>query len=248
MIAISQTVPMMQLPLYFHLVLGYGPLLATVALAPLFAALLLAGPVAGILLARYSPRTLVGAGVVAIGAADLLLWAIATPSAGYVLFVIPCVLVGAGFVVATTVRTAIIFASVPRGLPATAAALNEASIAVGSRIGIVLVTAVVAQTAIATYTASVAGLPPAEAQQSIAAFRDILTAVGTPSFDQVAAAVTATDVRPYLDAYASGVRAAFGLGGIAAVVGGAIAWVALGRRDPLVTVWEHRDEREVVAG
>ena len=247
-IAISQTVPMMQLPLYFHLVLGYGPLLATVALAPLFAALLLAGPVAGILLARYSPRTLVGAGVVAIGAADLLLWAIATPSAGYVLFVIPCVLVGAGFVVATTVRTAIIFASVPRGLPATAAALNEASIAVGSRIGIVLVTAVVAQTAIATYTASVAGLPPAEAQQSIAAFRDILTAVGTPSFDQVAAAVTATDVRPYLDAYASGVRAAFGLGGIAAVVGGAIAWVALGRRDPLVTVWEHRDEREVVAG
>jgi len=111
-----------------------------------------------------------------------------------------------------------------------------------------MVTAVVAQTAIATYTASVAGLPAAEAQQSIAAFRDILTAVGTPSFDQVAAAVTATDVRPYLDAYAAGVRAAFGLGGIAAVVGGAIAWVALGRRDPLVTVWEHRDEREVVAG
>ena len=247
-IAISQTVPMMQLPLYFHLVLGYGPLLAMVAVGPLFAALLLAGPVAGILLARFSPRTLVGVGVVAIGAADLLLWAIATPSAGYVLFVIPCVLVGAGFVVATTVRTAIIFASVPRGLPATAAALNEASIAVGSRIGIVLVTAVVAETAMATYTASVAGLPATEAQRSIAAFRDILTAVGTPSFDQVAAAVTATDVRPYLDAYASGVRAAFGLGGIAAVVGGAIAWVALGRRDPLVTVWEHRDEREVVAG
>ena len=41
-------------------------------------------------------------------------------------------------------RTAIIFASVPRGLPATAAALNEASLAVGNRIGIVLVTAIVA--------------------------------------------------------------------------------------------------------
>ena len=54
---------------------------------------------------------------------------IAGPGTGYVLFVLPLVLIGAGFVVATTVRTAIIFASVPRGLPATAAALNEASLA-----------------------------------------------------------------------------------------------------------------------
>ena len=247
-IAISQTVPMMELPLYFHLVLGYGPLLAMVAVAPLFVALVVAGPVAGILLARYSPRTLVGAGAVAIGAADLMLWAIATPSAGYLLFVFPCVLVGAGFVVATTVRTAIIFSSVPRGLPATAAALNEASLSVGSRIGIVVVTAVVAETAIATYTASVSSLPAAEAQQAIAAFRDILTAVGTPSFTMVASAVGAVDAQPYVDAYATGVRAAFGLGGVAAVVGGAIAWLALGRRDPLVTVWEHSDEREAAAG
>jgi hypothetical protein len=143
---------------------------------------------------------------------------------------------------------AIIFASVPRGLPATAAALNEASLSVGSRIGIVVVTAGVAQTAIATYTASVSSLPAAEAQQAIAAFRDILTAIGTPSFSQVASAVGSVDAQPYLDAYAAGVRAAFGLGGVAAVVGGAIAWLALGRRDPLVTVWEHSDEREAVAG
>ena len=49
-IAVAQTAPMLQLPLYFHLVLGYGPLLAVVAIAPLFAALVLAGPVAGFLL------------------------------------------------------------------------------------------------------------------------------------------------------------------------------------------------------
>ena len=35
---------------------------------------------------------------------------------------------------------------------------------------------------------------------------------------------------------------------VCAVSGGAIAWLALGRRDPLATVWEHRDEREAVAG
>jgi len=246
-LGIAQTAPMMELPRYFQMVLGYGPLFAVAALAPLFGALVLAGPVAGFLLARYSPRTLVGVGAIVVGLGSFLLSLISTPSAGYLWFIVPCALVGAGFVVATTVRTAIIFASVPRGMPATAAALNEASISVGARIGIVLVTAIVAQVALATYTASVAGLPAAEAQQAIGAFQDILAVVGTPSFSQVAAAVEAANVQPYKDAYAAGVQAALALGGLTAVVGGLIAWVALGRHDPLATVYEHRDEREAVA-
>jgi len=133
-------------------------------------------------------------------------------------------------------------------MPATAAALNEASIGVGARIGIVLVTAIVAEVALATYTATVAGLPAAEAQQAIDAFRDVLAVVGTPSFSQVAAAVEAANVQPYKEAYAAGVQAALALGGLTAVIGGLVAWVALGRRDPLATVWELRDERTAVAG
>ena len=247
-LAVAQTVPMMALPLYFHLVRGYGPLLATVALGPLFIALIAAGPIAGFLLTRFSPRSLVGVGVVAVGLANLLLWLIATPSSSYLAFLVPCFLVGAGFVIATTVRTAIIFASVPRGLPATAAALNESSIAVGTRVGIVLVTVIVAETALATYAASVVALPADEAQRAVSSFHDLLIAVGTPAFSQVASAVDAAEVQPYLDAYLSGLRAAFGFGGLVAVSGGAIAWLALGRRDPLATVWEHRDEREAVPG
>jgi MFS transporter, DHA2 family, multidrug resistance protein len=246
-LGIAQTAPMMELPRYFQLVLGYQPLFAMVALAPLFGALVLAGPVAGFLLGRYSPRTLVGVGATVVGLGCLLLALISTPSAGYPSFVVPCLLVGAGFVVATTVRTAIIFASVPRGMPATAAALNESSIAVGTRIGVVLVTAIVAEVALASYTVSVAGLPATEAQQSIGAFRDVLAAVGTPSFSQVASAVSAADAQPYIEAYASGVRAALALGGLTAVIGGLIAWVALGRHDPLATVYELRDERAAAA-
>jgi hypothetical protein len=200
--------------------------------------------VAGYLLSRASPRTLVGAGVILVGVGDLLLALISRPDAGYPGFVVPCARVGAGFGVATTVRTAIIFASVPRGMPATAAALNEASIAVGARIGIVVVTAIVAEVALATYAATVAGLPAAEAEQALAAFGDVLAVVGTPSFSQVASAVSPADAQPYIDAYAAGVRAALAMSGVAAVIGGLIAWVALGRRDPLATVWELRDERE----
>ena len=167
-IAVSQTAAMLNLPLYFRLVLGYGPVLAVAALAPLFAALVLAGPVAGYLLSRVSPRWLVGGGVVFVGIGNLVLAAVTT-RLRLIRRVRPAMPAHrGGFVVATTVRTAIIFASVPQGLPATAAALNEASISVGSRIGIVVVSALVAQVATAAYTDSVAALPAADASAAIA--------------------------------------------------------------------------------
>jgi MFS family permease len=247
-IAISQTAAMLDLPRYFNLVLGYGPLLAMVALVPLFGALVLAGPVAGFLLGRITPRWLVGGGVIFVGLGNLVLTAVTTSSASYAGFVIPCLLIGAGFVVATTVRTAIIFASVPVGLPATAAALNEASISVGSRIGIVFISAITAQVAMSSYTASVAGLPAAEAAKAIDAFRAVLVAVGTPSFTQVATAVRPEDIRPYLDAYTAGLNYAFFFCGLVGVIGGVIALLAFGQQDPLKTVWENPEERTVVAG
>ena len=242
-IAISQTAAMLNLPLYFNLVLDYGPLWGMVAVAPLFAALVLAGPVAGFLLERVQPRWLVGGGMIFVGIGNLVLAIVSTGSASYLGFVIPCLLIGAGFVVATTVRTAIIFASLPDGLPATAAALNEASISVGSRIGIVLVSAIVAQVAISTFAASVAGLPAADATAAIAAFRTVLVAVGTPSFNQVATTVASADIRPYLDAYVAGLNSAFVFCGVVGVAGGAIALLAFGRQDPLKTVWDNPAER-----
>jgi len=51
-IAVAQVVPMSQLPLYFGVAMQYGPIVGIAALAPLFAGLVLAGPVAGFLLAR----------------------------------------------------------------------------------------------------------------------------------------------------------------------------------------------------
>ncbi len=242
-LGISQTAAMMELPLYFHLVLRYGSVLAMVAVGPLFAALILAGPIAGILISRVSPRWLVGGGVITLGVGNLILGLVTTAGASYLAFILPCLLVGGGFVVATTVRTAIIFAAVPRGLPATAAALNESSLSVGARIGIVLVTSVVTEVALATYTASVAGLPAADAAQAIAKFRDLLVAIGTPDFSQVASAVNAVDLQPYVAAYAAGLQTVFLVSGAVAIAGGLIALVAIGRRDPLTTVYDHHDER-----
>ena len=252
-IAIAQTVAMVQMPLYFSIVLGFGPLFGIVALAPLFIALVLAGPVAGFLLVRFPPRTLVTGGMLAVGIGNVVVAAVMGAHTSYLAFIVPLALVGGGFVIATTVRTAIIFASVPRGLPATAAALNEASIAVGSRVGIVLVTAIVAQTAMAALDPLLAGQSAASADAARATFQDLLTAVGTPSFSSLVKAIQPGAAGGYVEAYVTGIRWAMLLGGMAAVAGSLVAWLTLGRGDPLVArgkdamagVYEHRDERVI---
>ncbi len=248
-IAIAQNVPMVQLPQYFSIVLGYGPLFGMAAIAPLFVALVLAGPIAGWLLARVSPRNLVGGGVVALGVGLLLTALVIGPHTGYLAFIVPFVAIGAGFVIATTVRTAIIFASVPRGLPATAAALNEASLLLGMRAGILLSTAIVGQVAVSTLTTelSAAGITGADAAAQQTLFMSLLSVLGTPDFASTAAAIRPGDAAGFAAAYGEGIRFALTAAGIAAVAGGTAAWALLGRRDPLETVYELRDERIAAA-
>jgi MFS transporter, DHA2 family, multidrug resistance protein len=245
-IAVAQVVPMSQLPLYFGVAMRYGPVVGMIALAPLFIGLVAAGPIAGYLLARFQPRHLVLGGMLAVGLGDVLLAVIIGRDTPYPAFVGPLVLVGAGFVIATTVRTAIIFAAVPRGLPATAAALNEASIEVGTRAGIVVVTAVLAEVAVRSYASMLTG-SPAEVEAGLAPFRELLIALGTPSYAEIVQAVKPGDLGQYRDAYEAGIRAAMLGAGVIALVGAAVAWVALGRRNPLQTVYDHRDEREAPA-
>ncbi|HKF85265.1 MAG TPA: MFS transporter [Candidatus Limnocylindrales bacterium] len=246
-IAIAQNVPMVQLPQYFSIVLGYGPLFGMIAIAPLFAALVLAGPIAGWLLARMRPRTLIGGGVIALGTGLLATAWLVTPDTGYIGFIVPFAAIGAGFVIATTVRTALIFASVPRGLPATAAALNEASLLLGMRAGILVSTAIVGQVAVATLTGDLAaaGITGAAAADRTAQLQGLLAVLGTSAFADTASAVNPADAVGFAAAYVAGIRFSLLLAGLAAVAGGVIAWAALGRHDPLTTVYEHRDERLV---
>ena len=183
----AQTVPLIQLPIYFQIALGYGPILAVAATIPFMAALVVAGPVAGILIGRFQPRTIVVWGVAAVGVGNLLAALLLGPRVPYIGFGFAMLLIGAGFVVATTVRTAIIFASVPRGLPATAAALNEVSVSMGVRAALVLVTTFIATRATGAYGDSLAARPPAEVDAALAAFRAFLGAIGTPGFQDLIA-------------------------------------------------------------
>ena len=239
----AQTAPLVQLPIYFQIALGYGPVLAVAATIPFMAALVVAGPVAGILIGRFQPRTIIVAGVAAVGAGNVLAALVLGPRTPYVGFGVAMLLIGAGFVVATTVRTAIIFASVPRGLPATAAALNEVSVSMGARAALVLVTTFVAGAATSAYVGSLAGRAPAEIDSALAHFRAFLAAIGTPGFPALLTGTAAADLSAYGSAYTEAIRVALLTSGVGALVGSLIAGIALGPRDPLTTVWEMQDER-----
>ena len=138
-IGFSQAAPLLARPTFFTVVQRIDGLVANVLLAPFVIALMVAGPASGWLLARFSPRVLVIGGVWTIAAGDIAFSVVMGPATPYLALVVPFGLVGAGFVVSTAIRTAVIFASTPRRLPATAAALNEASIGVGTRLGTTMI-------------------------------------------------------------------------------------------------------------
>ncbi len=237
-IGFAQTIPMTLLPPFFQVILGFGPLFAVAALAPLIIALVLAGPVAGWLLPRSSPRALIGGGLVAVGLGDLLLALVAGRGASYLVFILPFVLVGAGFVIATTVRTAVIFASVPRDLPGSAAALNEASVGLGSRVGIAVASVVLTEVTLATYAASAP--PGVDLDAALETLRGLLVAIGTPGFTALVGGADPALLSGYGSAYIEGIRLVHLATGLLAVVAGLVAVVALGQRDSLEGMWEHR--------
>ena len=242
-IAFAQAMPLLQMPLYFQLLSGYGPILAGIAITPFVIALVITGPVTGILLRRLSPRPLITFGVGVVGAGNLLLAIVLAPSASYLSFIAPFALIGSGFVIATTVRTAIIFASVPRGLPATAAALNEASVALGTRAGLVVGTLVISTLALSTYADALAGQPQGTVDVAVASFQELLTAIGTPGYGALVEGAAGADRLAYAAAYTDAVRTMLLATGIVTVGSAIVTWFLVRSQQPLTTVWEHRDER-----
>lgn len=268
-VGFAQAVPLMLLPIVFEYPFNYGTFFAMLAIAPFAVALLLAGPISGILIRRFGPRGMMTGGTLALGLANLLMaltliWIvgqlreafIAEPSStdlslvpfNYLLFIIPLALVGAGFVLSTTVRTAIVFASTPRGLSASAAAINEASVGLGSRVGIVTATTALAVTAMGSAREMVVDRPAAQAQALIDEFDLALQSLGTPRFQEVyeAALAGAEPIKraAYSVAYIDGVVVALVISGIAGIGGALLAVFLTGRRDPLNTVFDMQDERD----
>jgi len=229
----------------FEYVLRYNPpILATAAIAPFAIALLAAGPVAGIVLARFSPRAVLLAGTATLGLGAIfvgLAFGAFGQGTSYLWLILPLAAIGAGFVISTTVRTALIFAATPRGLPATAAGYNEASVALGARVGIVASTIYVASAATNSLNTLLGGRPDADAR--LAEFQTLVQNLGLPEFRAAVSDIATADRVLYATAYLDGVWTAILASGVIAIIGAVLAWLLVGPGDPLATVFDMQDER-----
>jgi len=243
-IGFAQAAPLLHLPILFEHIQGRPTLLAIAGIAPFVIALLIAGPLSGLLLERFRPRTLIAGGLVLVGVANLLLWSALSRDMSYLASIIPFVLIGAGFVIATTVRTAVIFANMPRGMPSIAAGFNEASIGVGSRLGIVVATVVTMQVALAaTPVPRQGGLISAQPGLGESTLRELVLRIGLPGSRDLVAGLDQAAVTRAFDAIVQGMAMTELVLGLVAIATGIIAWLLMGRSDPVGSVWDLADER-----
>ena len=243
-IAYAQTAALFQVPLYFQLVLDYGPVLSVIATIPFMVALAVAGPIAGLLLGRFRPRTLIVAGILAVGLGSIVIAAILRPGAG-------------------VSRLRDLVRVDRRGLrhrdhgPDGDHLRERAARASGDGRG--------AQRGLgrprqpggprrhhrAGHDAGARQLRrPRSARSSRRRSTPRSTRSGrcSPrstcrSYGVIVGGVEASDAAAYAAAYTEAVRTVMFSTGILTLLAAPIAWIAIGGRDPLDTVWQHQDER-----
>ena len=66
-----------------------------------------------------------------------------------------------------------------------------------------------------------------------------------PAYGVLVGGIEANDAAAYATAYTEAVRTVMFSTGVLTLLAAPIAWVAIGGRDPLDTVWQHQDERGV---
>jgi EmrB/QacA subfamily drug resistance transporter len=120
---------------YLQFVLGYSPLKAGLALAPMAVVMMGLSPRVPRLLERYGPARVAPPGLLLM-ASGFVVFSTAGASSGYARLLIGLLLVGAGLALATTPATTAIVSSLPQNKQGVASAVNDAAREVGGALGI----------------------------------------------------------------------------------------------------------------
>ena len=158
-----------QLSTYLQSLQRVSPIQAAITLLPytlsMFAFAILAGGWVG----KFTNRLLIGGGLVlmALGLTALGLWL--SPTAGFWVFLIPLILLGGGQSIANVPRMGAVLATAPPELAGAASATNNASMQLGSSLGIAVMGAFFQGFARKAYTGNLTalGLDSAQIEQSV---------------------------------------------------------------------------------
>jgi hypothetical protein len=117
----------------------------------------------------------------------------------------------------------------------------------GARAALGVVPVSVTTLALDSYASSLVGRTPAEVDAAVGAFRTLLSAINMPTYGILVGGIEASDAAAYVTAYTEAVRTVMFSTGILTLLAAPVAWLVIGPGDPLLTVWQHEDERKPVA-
>ncbi len=137
---------------YLQFVLGYDPLRAGLAVAPVALALLVTAPLTPFLTARVGTKVMVTTGLVIVSA-GLAILSTAGVSSGYGLVLATILILGVGMGLATAPATDSVMGSIPLARAGVGSAVNDTTRLVGGSLGVAILGTILS----ASYHASIAG-------------------------------------------------------------------------------------------
>ena len=223
-----------QLSTYLQSLQRVSPIQAAITLLPytlsMFAFAILAGGWVG----KFTNRLLIGGGLVlmVLGLTALGLWL--SPTAGFWVFLIPLILLGGGQSIANVPRMGAVLATAPPELAGAASATNNASMQLGSSLGIAVMGAFFQGFARKAYTGNLTalGLASAQIEQSV----EVLSARLKANAGDVAARFGITVqqfqgvISNYQDAYTTAVAQVLWIGAAIVAIGAVLAWFTFQRK------------------
>jgi len=231
---ISSMGPFFQLSTYLQSLQGMSPIQASVTLLPYTLAMFVFAILVGGWMGKLANRLLIAGGLalMMLALAAMALWL--NPAAGFWVYLLPLVLLGGGYSIANVPRMSAVLATVPAELAGAASATNNASMQLGSSLGIAVFGALFQGFARNTYYGDLRalGLGSAEIEKSVEVLSDWLETNAGDVAAQFGITVQQLEgvISNYQNAYTTGVAQALWIGAGLVGAGAVLAWFTFQKR------------------
>ena len=217
-----------QLSTFLQSLQKVSPIQASLTLLPYTLSMFMLAILAGNWVGKFSNRLLIGGGMALMTLGLAALGFFLSPTTGFWAFLLPLILLGGGQSIANVPRMSAVLATAPPELAGSASATNNASMQLGSSLGIAVMGAFFQGLARKTYASDLVarGLDTAEIEKSVEVLRAWLKANAGDVSAQFGITLQQLEgvISNYQNAYAAGVAQILWMGAGVAAIGAVMAW------------------------
>jgi len=226
--------PFFQLSTYLQALQKVPPLQASLTLLPYTLALFAFAILAGGWVGKYSNQRLITGGMVLMVLGLVAMGFLLNRSAGFLVYLLPMILLGGGQSIANVPRMSAVLATAPPELAGAASATNNASVSLGGSLGIAIMGVLFQGFARNTYFTDLAekGLDQATIQKSVEVLSTWLKVNSGDVAAQFGITVQQLEgvIAEYQHAFTSGVSQVLWIGASVAALGAMLAWFSFGKK------------------